>query len=99
MGVLKTMRDTSPDIEARVARMMAERTPTERMRMAFSMFNTAKELITAGLLRENPSLNEAQLRARIFVRMYGDCFSREEIERIVKSIPNMQLDEDADSPL
>ena len=79
--------------------MMAERTPSERLRMASSMFNTARKLMRAGLLHENPSLNEAQLRARIFVRMYGDCFSREEIGKIMKSIPNMQLDTDADPPL
>lgn len=90
------MLDTSPDIEARVAKMMAERTPTERMRMASSMFQTAKTLMTVGLLQEDPSLNEAQIRARIFVRMYGDCFSREEIGKIMKSIPNMQLDGDFD---
>ena len=90
------MNDTSPDIEARVARMMAERTPTERLQMASSMFDTVKEIMRAGLLHENPSLNEAQLRARIFVRMYGDCFTREEIRKIMKSIPNMQWDEDSE---
>jgi hypothetical protein len=92
------MNDTSPDIEARVARMMAERTPTERLHMASSMFDTAKEIIRAGLLQENPSLNEAQLRARMFVRMHGDCFPHPEIENILKHIPDMQRDDDFDGP-
>ena len=88
------MYDTPADIEKRIARMMAERTPAERLRMASSMFDAGKKLMTAGLLRENSTLNEAQLRARIFLRLYGDCFSHEEIERIMKRIPNMQLDGD-----
>lgn len=84
------MNDTPPEIEARITRMMAERTPAERLRMASGMFDTAKTLMRAGLLRENPTLNEAKIRARIFMRMYSDCFSAEEIERIMKRIPNMQ---------
>lgn len=92
------MIDTPPEIEARVIKMMAERTPDERLRMASSMFDTARELIRASILNENPSLNEAQIRARMFVRMYGDCFTREEIGKIMKSIPDMQWDEDFKRP-
>jgi len=87
------MRDTSPAIEQRMARMIAERSPEERLRMASSMFESARELVRAALLREDPGLNEAQLRARTFVRFYGDCYTREQIAAIVKRIPRMQLDE------
>lgn len=93
-GKHKNMYDTSPEIEERMARMIAEKTPAERLRMASSMFDAAKKLMIAGLLRENSTLNEAQLRARIFLRLYGDCFSKEEVKRIMEHIPNMQLDGD-----
>lgn len=90
------MSDTSVDIEKRMLQMIARRTPSERLKMASSMFDLGKKLMVAGLLRENGSLNEAQLRARIFLRLYGDCYSQAEIEKIVKCIPNMQLDMDSD---
>ena len=92
----KNMNDTSLDIEERMAEMIARRTPAERLRMASSMFDSAKKLMAAGLLHENGFLDEAQLRARIFLRLYGDCYSREEIERIARYIPDMQLDTDSD---
>jgi hypothetical protein len=86
------MDDTPPDIEKRMAAMMAARTPTERLRMASSMFDAGRELMKAGLLHELGPLNEAQLRAQMFMRMYSDCFTQSEIDRIMSTIPNMQLD-------
>jgi hypothetical protein len=88
------MNDTSPDIENLMAEMIALRTPSERLRMAGSMFDTAKKLMEAGIRQENPSLNEAQIRTRIFLGLYSDCYSKAEIEKIVKHLPNMQWDED-----
>ena len=86
------MSDTSVDIEKRMSEMITRRTPVERLKMASSMFDLGKKLMVAGLQQEHGSLNEAQIRARIFLRLYGDCYSQAEIERIVKRIPNMQLD-------
>ena len=88
------MSDTSHDIEERLIRMMIAKSPAERLRMASSMFETGKRLIVAGLLKENPSLNNAQIRARTFLRLYSDIFTSEEIKVIVQGIPNMQLDAD-----
>lgn len=88
------MNDTSPEIEKHLAAMYASRSPAERLRMASSMFETAKKLVEAGLLNEQPSLTRPQIRARTFLRLYGDCFSRDEIKRIARVIPDMQLDED-----
>jgi uncharacterized protein YneF (UPF0154 family) len=86
------MNDTSPEMEARMLHLMAAKTPEERLRMAGSMFDAGKELVKAGLLHEDPSLNEAQLRARIFVRLYGQDFSKTEIAKILRAMPNMQSD-------
>ena len=72
---------------------MIQKSPAERLRMAGSMFESAKQLMRAGMLKEDPSLNEAQIRARTFMRLYGDEFSKDEIDRIMKRIPNMRLDE------
>ncbi len=92
------MNDTPLHIEKRMAEMIASRTPTERLKMASSMFDSGKKLMRAGLLKENGSLNEAQLRAKMFLRLYGDCFSKDEIRRIIDAMPNMQLDTDSLTP-
>lgn len=86
------MNDTSHIIEKRVAHMMASRTPVERLKMASSMFDSGRILMATGLQKENASLNEAQIRTKIFIKLYGENFTQPEIKRIVKSIPNMQLD-------
>jgi hypothetical protein len=86
------MNDTSIDIEARVDRMMAAKTPEERIRMASSMFDAARKLVEAGLRDQYGEMSEAQMRARVFERMYGEDFSEEEIRKIAGKIPNMQLD-------
>jgi len=88
------MHDTPVDIEQRMAQMMARRTPAERLRMASSMFDFGRNLVIAGLKREYPALNEAQLRTRMFLRLYSDDFTHIEIKRIIKRIPNMQWDSD-----
>lgn len=81
-------------MEGRVLQMIASPTPEERLRMASSMFTTGRKLIEAGLLRRNSSLNRAQIRAQTFLRLYGQGFSDAEVDRIMKSIPDMQLDKD-----
>lgn len=89
------MNDTSLSIEKRMAQMIASRTPVERLRMAGSMFDSGKKLLRAGLLNRNGLLNEAQLRTQIFLNLYGESFTHAEIKRIIKTIPNMQLDTDS----
>lgn len=88
------MNDTSPDIEKRMIKMMMSRTPTERLRMVGSMFDTARKLMRAGIQHEMGMLNESQMRAQLFLKMYKDDFTQDQINRIMNSIPRMQLDAD-----
>ena len=86
------MHDTSIDIEAQMSRMMASKTPQERLRMASSMFDAGRKLVEAGIRNKYGELTRAQMRARVFVRIYGEDFSEEEIKKIAGKIPNMQLE-------
>jgi hypothetical protein len=86
------MNDTPLSVENRMIKMISSRSPAERMRMACSMFDSGKKLMLAGLQRDSANYSEAQLRGRLFVRMYGDNFSSEEIIKIAARIPQMQLD-------
>jgi hypothetical protein len=62
------MNDTSPAMEALHRRMLAQRSPHERMEMAGSMYETACALIRASL---PPGLNAAQIKLAIWERMHG----------------------------
>jgi len=85
------MHDTSPDMEARMMTMMAKKTPEERLRMACSMIAAAKTLVRSGIIHEDNTLTEAQIRGRMFLRFYGNDFSPEEIQQIVSKMPNMEI--------
>ncbi|MHB0937953.1 MAG: hypothetical protein ACYDCO_08860 [Armatimonadota bacterium] len=78
------MSDTPSHVERRMLALYAERTPTERLRMASGMFDTGIALMKAGILGQQPDLPEDELRITIFRRLYGDCFSEEELGRIAQ---------------
>jgi hypothetical protein len=71
--------------------MIARKTPAERLRMASSMFESGKKLIVAGLAKEEPSLTGAQIRGRVFQRLYGDCFTLRKIREIASRLPEVEL--------
>ena len=63
------MNDTSPDIDGRYRRMLLALTPTERVRMASRMFDTARRSARAGIGRQSSQFEE---RRQMFFRLYGD---------------------------
>lgn len=63
--------DTPPDVEERLRRMLAERTPAERLRMCTGMFATAKALARAGIRARHGALGELELRLELFFRFYA----------------------------
>jgi hypothetical protein len=62
------MKDTSPEIEAMVHRMMMQRTGEERFIMGALMFDAARELVIASL---PPDLPPLEFKRRLFERIYG----------------------------
>ncbi len=85
------MRDTSPEMEARMMAMMSSKTPERRLRMACDMHAAAKILVRSGIIHEDNTLTEAQIRGRLFLRFYGDDFTPEEARRIVARMPDMEI--------
>ncbi len=77
------MRDTTPEIEEKMAELYNKLSPQKRLEMAFSMMATGRALMWAAIERENPGISKAKKRELFFRRMYGDCFSKEETERIL----------------
>lgn len=63
-----SMKDTPPEIEARVRKMIMARSNEERFVMGALMFDAARDLVLASLPMDLP---EAELRSRLFERFYG----------------------------
>ena len=89
------MDDTSAKIKQRYNEMLLSKSPSERLRMASRMYDSVKKLATSGILKEREHLDTSRLRGELFLRIYGNDFSASDRERIVKEIPDMQLDTDS----
>jgi hypothetical protein len=63
------MNDTPPEVEVLFREMMMARSPQERMRMAASMFETARALALSSL---PPDASEWDKRRHLMRRFYGD---------------------------
>jgi len=68
------------------------RTPLERLTMASRMYDSGRKLVISGIQNDGQQLSPSQLRGRLFLRMYGGDFAPAQRNRIITSIPNMQLD-------
>ena len=77
------MTDTPPEVEARMATLLAARSGSDRVRMISEMFELARMLIVANIRANHPAITDAELRALIFDRTYGDDFDRVARDRIV----------------
>jgi hypothetical protein len=86
------MDSESPQLEKLYVEMLMSLSPGERLMMACRMYDTAKTLVIAGIRMRMPNASEAQVRAQFFLRMHGTDFTPEELAKIMRAIPNMQLD-------
>jgi len=82
------MKDTAPEIEVLFYQMMMKKSGQERMMMGFSMFDMARMQVEAGIMADNPNATGQEIRREIFLRFYGQEFSLEEQEKILKRILN-----------
>lgn len=76
------MNDTAPEMAKMQHDLIMQRTGTERLRMASSMFATAKAMALASF----GDISEQEKRVRLFLRFYGNDFDAETKARIVAAI-------------
>jgi hypothetical protein len=62
------MNDTSPEIEAMIRERYRQMTPDERVRIAASMFETARAIVLSSL---PPNLSRREQRLALARRFYG----------------------------
>ena len=77
------MTDTPPDVMQRYRAMLLARSPEERVKMGGSMSATARALVRASVLAQDPQASPVALRRALFLRFYGHEFEAAERERIL----------------
>ena len=77
------MNDTPPEVEERLNALFAERSGSDRVRMACEMFTLARALMVANIRAEAPDITATELRVKIFERTYGADLDLEDRARIV----------------
>lgn len=80
------MTDTSPAMQKLYDDMILSLSGEERLRMAGSMFQTARRLVLASLLEQNPNATPEDLRVGLFLRFYGDDFDEKRKEAIIAEL-------------
>jgi hypothetical protein len=80
------MRDTLPHVDAAFTAMFAARSPSDRVRMTCDMFDTAKALMAADIRAGSPDISVAELRLKMFDRLYFQDFDETSRARIVSAL-------------
>jgi hypothetical protein len=77
------MTDTPAEVLERYRVLLLARSPEARLKMGCSMGATARALVRASLLAQDPHASPAALRQGLFLRLYGHEFAPAERERIL----------------
>lgn len=80
------MDDTSSDITKKVCEMFQEKSPTERLKMGCSMYETSKYLVARAIWENNNIYSVADLKQQLFLRFYGNDFDAETRQKILEYI-------------
>jgi hypothetical protein len=80
------MKDTPPEIEARYRDMLMQRSGEERLKMGCAMRETARALVEASILEQDPQATPEAVRKGLFLRFYGHEFNAESREKILAAI-------------
>lgn len=77
------MKDTPSDVDATYRQMLLARPGEDRLRMAFSMYSTARALVVASIVEREPQASPGRLRQGLFLRFYGPDFDAQTREKIL----------------
>ena len=77
------MNDTDPMIQKMLDERYQKMTGEERLKIGFSMFDTARAIVLSSLPQDLSSEDRA---VQLFLRFYEHDFSSEEREKIVEAI-------------
>lgn len=78
--------DTTPRAAALFHELMMRKSPQERVRMASSMFETARRIALSSIRLQHPGISPAEERVQLFLRFYEADLTPAQVERYVAGI-------------
>ena len=69
--------------------LLAQLSPSDRLRMCARMFHTAKVLAEAGILSQLETTDSEEIRRALFLRFYGRECSEAQREAVLRSTPRL----------
>ena len=82
------MDDTSLEMAEKVRDMFRKKTPAERFKMGWSMYETSRYLVIRSILENNPHISKVGLQKELFLKFYGNDFDLSEQKNILLHIEN-----------
>lgn len=80
------MKDTPPEMDVRYRDMLMQRSGEERLKMGCAMRETARALVEASILEQDPHATPEVIRKGLFLRFYGHEFDAKNREKILAAI-------------
>jgi hypothetical protein len=80
------MKDTDQETERIYNEMIMKKTPEERVKMCFSMLNTARRIVFSTIK------DKKNWRKEMFLRFYGDEFNSEQKEKILDALEKFSIE-------
>lgn len=77
------MSDTHPRIARQFVNLIMSKSNEQRLLMGCSMYDTARQIVQSAIRNQNPTITSDAMKKEIFLRFYGQQFSRQEKERIL----------------
>jgi len=77
------MNDTAPEIQDKIDDIYKNKSGEEKLLIALSMFETARELVISSLPN---NISDKELRKALFLRFYENDFSRSEKKKILSNL-------------
>src|SRR5689334_13014174 len=93
------MDDTRKDIAEKVREMFQLKSPLERLKMGFSMYETSKYLVARAIYEDTPIYSGADLRKELFVRFYGNDFDIAARQKILNHLGPASAEQEEDQYL
>jgi hypothetical protein len=78
--------DTTPRAAALFHELMMRKSPQERVRMASSMFETARRIVLSSIRQNHPGISPTEERVQLFLRFYEADLTPAQVERYVAGI-------------
>jgi uncharacterized protein YneF (UPF0154 family) len=80
------MKDTNPVIEEMFFNMMMAKSGAERLRMGFGMYEMARKIVIASILKDNPEISEKEIKVSLFNRFYGNDLSPDIRKKFIEKL-------------